>query len=183
MKKWLAVAPLMISLLATPLVWAGTVNINKADVAALDALDGIGAKKAEAIIAWRTQHGEFKSVEDLKQVPGIGEKLFEKLKTNVTLTDSTDTAVKPSTDTTASAPATSAPAPADAAKAAEAPKSEVKADAAVTPASSEAKAPAAAAEVKAPEGDKSNTSNSVQNTTSTPLEKNSIPSNVKADKS
>ena len=182
MKKWLSAAPLLISLLATPLVWAGTVNINKADVAALDALDGIGAKKAEAIIAWRTQHGEFKSVEDLKQVPGIGEKLFEKLKTNVTLTDSTDTVAKPSTETTASVPATSAPAPTDAAKAAEAPKPEVKADAAVTAAAADAKVPAAA-EVKAPEGDKSNTSNSVQNTTSTPLEKNSIPSNVKADKS
>lgn len=110
MKKTLCMASLVFSLFTTPLAaWAGSVNINKADVATLDKLEGIGTKKAEAIVAWRTQHGEFKSLEQLKEVPGIGEKLFDKIKSNVALNDgevapvaaSTPPAVAP-----ASAPAT-----------------------------------------------------------------------------
>lgn len=51
----------------------GTVNINTADVAELTKLKGIGVKKAEAIVAWRTENGAFKSVDQLIEVKGIGE--------------------------------------------------------------------------------------------------------------
>ena len=52
------------------------ININTADVAALTQLKGVGAKKAEAIIAWRTANGKFKTVEQLMDVKGIGEAIL-----------------------------------------------------------------------------------------------------------
>lgn len=87
MKKTLAIASLLLSLFVSPVVLAETVNINTADIAALDTLDGIGEKKAEAIVAYRTEHGEFKTLEDLKEVSGIGDKLFDKIKDQIALTD------------------------------------------------------------------------------------------------
>lgn len=87
MKKTLAITSLLFSLFVSPVVLAETVNINTADVAALDSLDGIGEKKAEAIVAYRTEHGEFKTLEDLKEVSGIGDKLFDKIKDQIALTD------------------------------------------------------------------------------------------------
>ena len=56
------------------------ININTADLAALDALPGIGQAKAQAIIDHRTANGNFHSVEDLTQVKGIGDKLLAKIK-------------------------------------------------------------------------------------------------------
>lgn len=87
MKKTLAITSLLLSLFVSPVVLAETVNINTADVAALDTLDGIGEKKAEAIVAYRTENGEFKTLEDLKEVSGIGDKLFDKIKDQIALTD------------------------------------------------------------------------------------------------
>lgn len=55
-------------------------NINDANVAALDGLPGIGPSKAEAIIAYRTAHGPFETIEDIMKVKGIGEAVFAKLK-------------------------------------------------------------------------------------------------------
>jgi competence protein ComEA len=102
MKKTLVFASLMFSLFTAPAVLAEVVNINKADVATLDSLDGIGEKKAEAIIAYRTEHGEFKTLEELKEVPGIGDKMFEKIKADISLTDAAATvADKPAEDATA----------------------------------------------------------------------------------
>ena len=49
------------------------ININTADVQELTKLKGIGQKKAEAIIAWRTENGNFKTVDQLLEVKGIGE--------------------------------------------------------------------------------------------------------------
>jgi competence protein ComEA len=49
------------------------VRLNQADVAALDTLPGVGPATAQRIIAWRDEHGPFGSVEDLLDVPGIGE--------------------------------------------------------------------------------------------------------------
>lgn len=43
-----------------------------------DLLNGVGVKKAEAIIAYRTQNGPFKSADDLLNVPGIGTATLEK---------------------------------------------------------------------------------------------------------
>ena len=51
---------------------AQSVNINTAGKAELMSVRGIGEKRAEAIIAYREQHGPFKSVDDLESVQGIG---------------------------------------------------------------------------------------------------------------
>ncbi len=60
-----------------------TVNINKADQAALEALPGVGTAKATAILEYRTQHGDFKTKEDLLQVKGIGPKMLEKMQSDI----------------------------------------------------------------------------------------------------
>ena len=49
------------------------VRLNQADVAALDTLPGVGPATAQRIVAWRDEHGPFGTVEDLLDVPGIGE--------------------------------------------------------------------------------------------------------------
>lgn len=55
------------------------VNINTADAATLaDGLVGVGESKAEAIVAYRKEHGAFKSPEQLAEVKGIGDKLVQK---------------------------------------------------------------------------------------------------------
>lgn len=51
----------------------GLISLNQADAAALEALPGVGPVLAERIIAHREEHGPFQSVEDLLEVPGIGE--------------------------------------------------------------------------------------------------------------
>jgi comEA protein len=51
-----------------------TININTASAADLDRLDGIGPVLASRIIAYRTEHGRFSSVDELDNVPGIGPK-------------------------------------------------------------------------------------------------------------
>ncbi|MDO4430419.1 MAG: helix-hairpin-helix domain-containing protein, partial [Lonepinella koalarum] len=56
------------------------VNLNTADAATLQQLSGIGDVKAKAIIDYRNKVGKFKSVEDLNNVPGIGEATIEKIK-------------------------------------------------------------------------------------------------------
>ena len=60
-------------------------NLNTATKEELVALPGIGPAKAQAIIDYRTAHGAFKSVEELKDVKGIGAKRFEKLKAELTV--------------------------------------------------------------------------------------------------
>lgn len=55
------------------------VNINAADVTQLATLKGIGPKKAEAIVAYRSEHGSFKTVDDLAKVKGIGLKSVARL--------------------------------------------------------------------------------------------------------
>lgn len=56
------------------------INLNTATAADLQKLNGIGEKKAEQIIAYREKSGQFKKIEDLTQVSGIGEKTFAALK-------------------------------------------------------------------------------------------------------
>ncbi len=56
------------------------VNINTADKATLTLLPGVGTVTAEAILAYRQANGDFKSIDDLMKVKGIGEKSLAKLK-------------------------------------------------------------------------------------------------------
>lgn len=56
------------------------VNINKADVQELTELPGVGESLASRIVSYRNENGKFKSIEDLKNVSGIGEKKYESIK-------------------------------------------------------------------------------------------------------
>ncbi|OSI14658.1 ComEA family DNA-binding protein [Neisseria dumasiana] len=61
------------------------VNINTATEEELKALPGIGPSKAAAIVAYRQHNGQFKSVDDLKNVKGIGEGVLAKLRDEATV--------------------------------------------------------------------------------------------------
>lgn len=61
------------------------ININKADVATLTTLPGIGPSKAQSILTYREENGQFQTIDDLKNVSGIGDKTFEKLKDAITV--------------------------------------------------------------------------------------------------
>lgn len=61
------------------------ININTADEATLSSLKGIGAKKAEAIIAWRNANGEFQSLDQLAEVKGIGAAILDANRELITL--------------------------------------------------------------------------------------------------
>lgn len=54
------------------------ININTASVQQLTQLNGIGSKKAKAIVEYRKKHGKFKSIDDLKNVSGIGASIVKK---------------------------------------------------------------------------------------------------------
>lgn len=64
---------------------SGLVNINSADSQTLQEIPGVGPATAEKIIAYRTENGRFSSIEDLKNVSGIGDKTFEKMKDKITV--------------------------------------------------------------------------------------------------
>lgn len=61
------------------------ISINTADLDLMITLPGIGEEKAKTIIAYRNEHGLFEKIEDIMNVSGIGEKLFEKLKDYITV--------------------------------------------------------------------------------------------------
>lgn len=65
---------------ATP---GGRIDLNTATPQQLDALPGIGEVTAQRIIDWRTRHGGFRSVEQLREVDGIGETRFSRLREQV----------------------------------------------------------------------------------------------------
>ena len=60
------------------------VSINKASIDELSTLTGIGPSKAKKIIEYREANGGFKTIEEIKNVSGIGDKAFEKIKDNIT---------------------------------------------------------------------------------------------------
>ncbi len=98
-------ATLLAFALAWPVFAATPVNVNKADAATLaSSLDGVGPTKAAAIVAYREEHGPFKSADDLTHVKGIGPATLERNRSAILLGDA-DTPAKP---------AASAPAPAKA---------------------------------------------------------------------
>ena len=61
----------------------GKINLNTATLEELQTISGIGAKRAEDIIAYRESHGGFQSVDDLKNVSGIGDKTLAKIRESI----------------------------------------------------------------------------------------------------
>lgn len=61
------------------------VDINTADIKTLAKLKGIGEVRAKAIVTYRTMHGKFTSLEQLKKVKGIGEKVLTENKAFLTI--------------------------------------------------------------------------------------------------
>jgi len=64
---------------------AQPININTADKETLMSVNGIGEKRAEAIIAYREQHGPFQSVEQLLEVQGVGPAILDNNRENLTV--------------------------------------------------------------------------------------------------
>jgi competence protein ComEA len=75
------------------------VNINTATKEELTSLKGIGEKRAQDIIDYRTKNGPFKSVDDLEKVPGIGPGMMKQIRSQISVTGKT------TIDKPASAPA------------------------------------------------------------------------------
>lgn len=65
------------------------VNINTATKEELTSLKGIGEKRAQDIIDYRTKNGPFKSVDDLEKVPGIGPGTMKQIRSELTTTGKT----------------------------------------------------------------------------------------------
>ena len=68
---------------AAPGAPAQPLNLNTATLEQLDTLDGVGPATAEKILAYREEHGGFSNVEELGQIPGIGEKRLASLREQV----------------------------------------------------------------------------------------------------
>jgi len=62
-----------------------TISLNNASKEQLMTLPGIGESKANNIISYRDEIGSFKNIEELKNVKGIGDSIFEKIKANITI--------------------------------------------------------------------------------------------------
>ncbi|OAM29268.1 MULTISPECIES: ComEA family DNA-binding protein [Eikenella] len=81
MKKFLFVVFTLLSF-----SWAlAQVNINTATAQELQTLNGIGPAKAAAIVEYRTANGPFKSTEDIKNVRGIGNGIYQKISEEITV--------------------------------------------------------------------------------------------------
>jgi len=83
MKKTLLL--LLTLLFLTVNIAIAAININTADEKTLATLPGIGEAKAAAIVQYRKDNGNFKSPQDIVQVKGIGQKVFEKLSKEITV--------------------------------------------------------------------------------------------------
>jgi competence protein ComEA len=64
---------------------SGKININSATAAELDSLPGIGPAKAQAIVDYRDQNGPFRIIDELLDVPGIGPKILESIRDQITV--------------------------------------------------------------------------------------------------
>ncbi|MEI8068072.1 MAG: helix-hairpin-helix domain-containing protein [Candidatus Shapirobacteria bacterium] len=61
------------------------ISLNSAGVEELDKLSGVGPAIAQRIIDYRVKNGGFKNVEEIKLVPGVGDKMYEKIKNQIKL--------------------------------------------------------------------------------------------------
>ena len=66
--------------------FAETVNINKASAKAMQYyLVGVGEVKSQSIVKYRKEHKKFKKIDQIKEVKGIGDDIFKKIKSNLSL--------------------------------------------------------------------------------------------------
>jgi competence protein ComEA len=70
-------------MVSTSQVNTGKVDINKATIAELDTLPGIGPTTAKSIVDYRIQHGPFKTIQEIENVPGIGPVTYDKIKNSI----------------------------------------------------------------------------------------------------
>lgn len=63
----------------------GIININTASLEELQKINGVGEVKAKSIINYREKNGGFKSIDEMKNIEGIGDKTFEKMKDQITV--------------------------------------------------------------------------------------------------
>ena len=64
---------------------SGKVNLNTASKEELETLNGIGSSKAESIIQYRSTCGAFRTIEDIKNISGIGDAVYAKIKDYITV--------------------------------------------------------------------------------------------------
>lgn len=70
---------------STSQVEGATISINTATIEQLQTLSGIGYEKAKGIVSYREEHGSFQNIEEIKNVNGIGDSIFDKIKDHITL--------------------------------------------------------------------------------------------------
>lgn len=88
-------AVLFLAVTAASVALADPVNVNTADAETISAeLQGVGMTKAIAIVEYRKEHGPFKTVDDLAQVKGIGERTVELNRHNILLDSAADKSKK-----------------------------------------------------------------------------------------
>lgn len=75
---------ILLFILMTSLLFSA-INVNRANSAQLQTLNGIGPTKAQEIIKYRKAHGGFKTVDELVNVKGIGPKTLLKMKSQVAI--------------------------------------------------------------------------------------------------
>ncbi|GBG12710.1 competence protein ComEA [Novimethylophilus kurashikiensis] len=80
---------MFLSMLALSISAWAAVDLNTATQAELESVNGIGPKKAQAIIEYRKKNGNFKSVDDLDNVSGFGKKTVDKVKKEVSVGNAT----------------------------------------------------------------------------------------------
>jgi len=87
------------------------VNINTATKEELTSLKGVGDKRAQEIIDYRKKNGNFKSIDELEKVPGIGPGLMKQIRSEVTVSGKTSTTKAGEADKSKSATAKTTEAP------------------------------------------------------------------------